>query len=54
MTSQITGIDNLRILAKKVLNMREVVILGTTSEDGMNLEDIQKLGSMKIVSVKYF
>ena len=31
MTSQIAGIDVLRILAKKVLTMRDVVILG-----GMN------------------
>ena len=36
MTSQIAGIDALRILAEKVLTMRDVVILGMTSGDGMN------------------
>ena len=37
MTSQIAGIDVLRILAKKVLTMRDMVILGTASKDRMNL-----------------
>ena len=38
MTSQIAGIDVLRILVKKVLTMGDVVILGMTSEDGMKTD----------------
>ena len=44
MTSQIAGIDVLRILVKKVLTMGDVVILGTTSEDGM-IERPKKAGA---------
>ena len=36
MTSRIAGIDVLRILVKIVLTSGDVVILGTTWEDGMN------------------